>query len=102
MEAKFYIGQKVVAVKDHIDGNFKKGDVFTVIDIRKGCCNFEVNVINKKTPFGYQTCSKCDSMYDSDVIYHRETWFAPVQEISSMTYSDAIKLVETKEELKII
>ena len=35
----FYTGQQIIAIEDHKQGHFKKGDVFTVTGVYLGCCN---------------------------------------------------------------
>lgn len=42
----FYIGQEIVAIKDHSQGVFKKGDEFIVKGMKSSTCNCERRLIN--------------------------------------------------------
>lgn len=88
--SKFYIGQKIVAIKDHSQLIFKKGDEFTVLGISK-CCEYGVN-INVRIPGKVTFCNICGSNYNG--IYFRESSFAPI-ELSITTFEDVIKQYET-------
>lgn len=99
MESKFYIGQKVIALRNSIsDNTIKKDAVYTVLEIKQMCCMVCIRV----TDSNENVSNFC--------VVHRQTFivngkffdqnaFAPIEEqsISSMTYEDAIELVTEKE-----
>ena len=80
---KFYIGQKIVAIKDHSQGVFKKGDEFTVLGI-DNCCG-EYLYINI---YVYGTICECN--YERDGAGFNSELFAPV-ELSTTTFEYIIK-----------
>lgn len=100
MESKFYIGQKVVAIKDHTDKDFLKGEEFIVLDIKKAC-HCCVIKISTKEYLGFMTCSNCSFEKRYGFYYFNENMFAPIQEheISEMTFEEAIELVSEKEKV---
>ncbi len=78
----FYVGQELVAIKDHEDGYFKKGDEFNVITIQKSNCKcpgWDVSVgLLCRTVM--QHCSVCMSMdleTQSGFALFHSTNFAP-------------------------
>lgn len=100
MGAPFKIGDRVVAVRDHCDGKFKIGDVFTIHDVRKGMCNcdrWEVG-IGIASLGGNTRCTRCGK---------RETnttgiwWFSSkaftklLSTFSRMTFKEVINEVVT-------
>lgn len=92
----FYVGQKVVAVKTHSQGLFKKDDVFTVLETNNlSCCGIAVvNVgINKRT--NHVICSKCGctSKNTSPHCLFAEICFAPIEEYSD-SMSIAMQLIQ--------
>lgn len=98
MESKFYVGQKVVALSNSISNNVVvKGNVYTVLEIKRLCCficirvDEDVSVINNFCP-DHDVNINCNGRF-----FNQEA-FAPIQEqeISSMTYEDAIELVSEK------
>lgn len=105
MEAPFYIGQEVVAIRDHSMGFFKKGQEFTVLGIKKSCCEWDVNIghtYNFNIYSGYAICGICNKKELSDKYMHYSSiCFAPKQHISSFKFEDAINLVSNKETIEI-
>jgi len=96
----FYVGQKVVAIDSHSLGYWKKGDEFTVLSIKRGCCEWEIDIgIRHLLPF--TRCGVCLSVFPSDFMY-RCSRFRPLQEATMplMTFSN-IKEKE-KEEILIL
>ncbi len=96
MDSLFYIGQKVVALANYEDISvFKKGDEFTVLDIRKGCCTYEIKIFNGRYESSQLECGICgkkDFPCAGDP-YFRQERFAPIREIGDMTFEEAIELV---------
>ena len=87
----FYVGQRVVAIVDHSQGAFKKGDEFTVTSIYFGCCQWLVTIgIYPLRP--KWKCDHCYSIHASP-----EEWeffcyrFAPIHtDFVSITFEDTI------------
>lgn len=98
MKSIFYVGEKVVAVKDHSGGLFKKGQIFEILDIKEGCCEFLVK-INNDHFFGRMQCL-CGKLHRLGARYFSENCFAPIQEIGNMTFEEAISIVTTNEIVK--
>ena len=95
MDCLFYIGQKIIAISDYEDPTvFKKNDEFIVLDIRKGCCSYEVRIFNGRYSKSIVECGICGTKvkYNTDP-YFRQERFAPIQEIGDMTFEEAIELV---------
>lgn len=86
---KFYIGQKIVAIKDHSQGIFKKGDEFVVLGLSECCKRPLVNIIanTKKTK---SECG-CGNIFLGHWFY--ESMFLPI-ELSNTTFEDVIKQLE--------
>ncbi len=96
MDSLFYIGQKIVAIRNHRFGKFKIGQEFSILDIKSSCCGFILKINNDYSPAG-QICGTCYKDIDNATgDYYREFCFAPIQNKGSMTYEDAINLVSEK------
>lgn len=76
---KFYVGQRVVALRDSIYGWFKKDSVYEIKAIRK-CCIWMISIgaINQIT----EVCSGCNKVIGvvGSQAWHTETFFAPIHE----------------------
>lgn len=100
---RFYIGQKVVAVRNHSQGYFTKGQVFTVMAVKPKFCScpgFLVDVGMTSTTC-LTECATCSETSDNGgKFWFHEDCFAPVQELRPpfMTFSK-IKEVEVTEVL---
>jgi len=78
--SQFYVGQKVVAIKDHSQGVFKKGDEFVVLNIMKNCCNWQIDVGIKGTSHvGQCTCGH-DFIKNASVWWVNQRCFTPLQQ----------------------
>lgn len=76
----FYVGQKVVATKNHPLGAFKKDDKFTILQISKKCCSWNVT-IGITMPNLTSECRKCGRIWFSDgQWWFLSEWFAPIKE----------------------
>ncbi len=75
----FFKGQKVVCIKSHSQGIFRKGQTFTVTSVEFVCCAWVVRVgIKNVAPFCQCNCLKLyPSGLDSDF---EPSCFAPLQE----------------------
>ncbi len=99
MGCKFSIGQRIVALLDHHNGDFVKDQEFIVLDTAPVCTTWGIKIAEGNTP----TCVLCQhglpwilrgNFYD-------QSFFAPVQELGEMTFEEALALVEPKvEEIK--
>lgn len=96
--SKFYIGQKIVAIKDHSQGIFKKGDEFTVLAVREALCKckrYDIHIGISTSDVYLEECIYCEK------IYHAKDYnwwvdpigFAPI-ELSTTTFEDVIKQYE--------
>jgi hypothetical protein len=98
METLFYVGQTVVALKDHSQGDYQKGDEVEVLSIKRMCCYVGIIISNGNHEGSVTYCRDCNSYHSTpDGIYYDQKNFAPLQHISNMTYEDAIELVSVKE-----
>jgi len=80
------IGQGIVAVRDHAQGCFKKGDEGTIMSLKASCCTVPVimQVTCMKVPvyFGPTTiCPKCGTRHEGH--WANESYFAPLDEIEA-------------------
>lgn len=89
--SKFYIGQKVVAIRDHSQGVFKKGDEFTVLDLKQ-CCNYNLIKVNANNYMGITKCN-CGFVFNDEFYY--DICFAPI-ELSETTFEEVIKQINPK------
>jgi hypothetical protein len=79
----FYVGQQIIAIIGHSNGNYKKGDRFIVKDIKKNkCCGTWLIEININTKDKYKTirCNICNNVRVNDD-YYRAASFAPVEQL---------------------
>lgn len=74
--AMWYIGQRIVAVKDHPSKDFKKGDEFTALGIKADCCDPGVSILIH-LPNVITKCPKCGHLNDDSWLY--EEYFSPLQ-----------------------
>ena len=100
----FYIGQNVVAIRDHKFGLFKEGDKFTVLNIKKsfcGCCSQLID-IGKERKFDSDIfyCSICEkeSAISGLIAWFGSYNFAPLETYRE-SYSIAIELVQELEQV---
>ena len=100
METNFYVGQEVVAIKDHSRGLFKKRDEFVIQGIKEGCCVVELNV-GIKTNYTTITCVYCGKQ-TANYDYYCASSFAPKQQLSETTYNDVQEWIKQGKELAIL
>lgn len=80
----WYIGQPIVAIKDHSQGDFKKGDEFTILGIHESFCTCKHILLDIGNRFDlrcqYVICKRCFLKYSrtSDVLWYNEVCFAPL------------------------
>lgn len=101
MIAPFYIGQKVVAVKDHSRKIFKKGDEFTVLNVLRACkCGVWFVDIGIAGVSRVGRCSDCgrDIPNGSDAWLIAASMFAPI----TSTFQSISFIEVVKEESKLV
>jgi uncharacterized protein YqfB (UPF0267 family) len=90
----FYAGQEVVAVRDHSQLAYMKGDEFVVKSIYRDCCQWLITV-GKKSSAEYVTCTVCKvrRRKHSDDYEFGASGFAPKQELKmkTLTFSEVMK-----------
>lgn len=92
----WYIGQPIVAIVDHPDGKFKKGDEFTIKGLVSSPCSCKTVGINigMKAKRGTMICMNCFTKWKSVSAFYCETRFAPLDtNISELTEILECKLV---------
>lgn len=95
MECLFYIGQRVVALNDQLQGYYKKGDEFEVLGIKQVCCSMCIQI--SPTMDSYTLKCDCGGIEKSSIAYFDQNQFAPLQEMGDMTFEEAVNLVTKKE-----
>lgn len=92
--APFYVGQEVVAVRDHSEGDYKKGDEFKVTGVRSGCkCTPWIISIGIKNNKPLNGCSSCVFFFFSaDEAFFGAKNFAPkIESYQAITYSKVME-----------
>lgn len=106
----WYISQRVVAVKCHSQGLFKRGDEFVVKGLRGSLCKCRTILIDiGMEAWGIEMgCIKCNTHHipnPSQIHWFHETCFAPIEskpELSEHTNETIIEELEQDETLKEI
>lgn len=99
----WYIGQRIVAVRSHSQGKFKKGDEFTIKGLRSSFCKCkEVEIdIGINGGGNGMLCPMCGmDTEDGNVHWFSEIMFAPLQDhpdLSETTYEDIMQEIEQLE-----
>lgn len=84
----FFIGQEVVAIIDHSQGIFKKGDSFIVYGLNEGCCGYTVDIGIKRAS-EYTRCGICNNRYlysGLNRVFHHSS-FSPKQKFKAISYT---------------
>lgn len=58
----FYVGQEIVAIKDHSVKVFKKGEEYVVTGIEKGCCVWLITIGISSDKSVY-SCKRCGGRF---------------------------------------
>lgn len=91
-EQPFYIGQKVMALKDSQFGVFKKGDKFTVLGL-KYCCDWSID-IGKLVTKPWLECVVCHKKLSNknEIRWTYAYLFAPIEEsFQSISFSKVME-----------
>lgn len=97
----FYVGQKVVAIKNNTDNIFKKGMTFTIFGVRDSTCRCGTQEVNigmvDRDPNPFCMCRSCSGVYkdSSGMHWFFATSFAPIEE-----NRERIKYVAVSETLR--
>lgn len=95
----WYIGQDVVAIRNQLQGDFKKGDVFTIKALRGSTCacnEVEIDIGNREDTNTLTNCPTCKTKYSNgnNINWYSELSFAPLDSIADIS---ALTEVLTKE-----
>jgi len=96
MKNRFEVGQKIIAIKDHAEGYFKKGDAFNVLQIDKTCCVNVVRIFNAKNISGGMKCV-CGCSHKTNSYLFNENSFNLFTEMSEMSYNEALNVVSNNQ-----
>lgn len=95
----YKIGQQVVAIKNHSQMKFKKGDVFTIVDKHQCVCGLLKLSFAELTLPGVSMCNSCRFVSVKGGFLARS--FAPVESIGvSESFSDSL-IKELEEEINV-
>lgn len=96
MGCRFKLGQKIVAVVDHSQGDFKKDDEFEVLEIDSDCQGYVIKIREGNTP-SVIYCKHGNPHFFHGRFY-LERCFEPIQEVQrgEMTFEEALKMTKTK------
>lgn len=94
MRSKFSIGQRIVAIEDHHNGSFKKGEEFTVLDIICVCLTYGIKIREGNVPAVVFCTHGVPWIMRGD--YYEQSFFAPIQEVGEMTFEEVMDMVEPK------
>ncbi len=97
MGCKFSIGQKIVALCDHHNGYFTKGQEFVVLDLTPVCVTWGVKITEGNEPT-YVVCGH-GLPWKLKGMFFDQSFFAPVQEVGEMTFEEALTLVTPVKEI---
>jgi len=87
----WYIGQPIVAIANHSQGMFKKGDEFVINALRKkdcGCKDLFIDIGHREGYIGNVRCHLCNRIAESgtNINWYTEICFAPLDtDISELT-----------------
>lgn len=90
----FEVGKKVICIKTHCDGDYKRGQVFNLICITTGCKHYPVLLdIGLKLKMGQvSTCNVCDHEASREIQWCSAKCFAPYDDsLSELTAEDILE-----------
>jgi len=95
----WYIGQRIVCIKTHHQGFFKKGQEFTITGLMQGCCHIELD-IGITCNHDITQCLTCGSLSKATnaTAWFREVYFVPLDEWNEAykKVAEIIKELETE------
>lgn len=89
----FYVGQEVIAIRDHSILDFKKGQEFRVLSIKKSFCkcnDWEIDIGIRKD-YNLIICTCCGKIDKNDNFYKADS-FSP-----NLEFKDFISMKEVTE-----
>lgn len=94
---RFAPGDEVVAIQDHRDGEFKKGDEFIIRQIKKLCCHIEVDIGIFDIDMNGSTCDGCGALLETgQILFIEQYHFAPkLSSLQSDELIEEMNLTET-------
>lgn len=98
----FEVGKKVIAIRDHSEKDFKKGDIFDLIGIKKspcGCGNILLNINYKNSYYLFLHCLKCGNRFSitDEYLWFESSSFAPYDDsLSEHTVDSLLEEIETQ------
>lgn len=80
---KWYIGQPIVAIRNHSRGDFKKGDEFTIVSLMQAecrCKNVLIDIGIRCDYLGIVDCEDCGGVSEkgTNINWYDEVCFAPL------------------------
>jgi phage FluMu protein Com len=75
---KWYIGQPIVAIKNHSQGVFKKGQEFVIKGLQTSLCKCGCVLIDIGSTAGFNGIAKCPDCKQVAEIGSNINWFAEV------------------------
>ena len=91
----FYVGQEIVAVRNHSEGLYKKGKKYIVMAIRKTCsCYWDIS-IGISTQRQFCLCPICgkDNIPTEGIQWHQHIAFAPITStFQTIEYTEVLEL----------
>ena len=97
----WYIGQEIVAIRNHSQGLFKKGDEFTIKGIKSGTCSCRVVFldIGLMARTEYTTCVICwnTSVKGKEWWFH-DFCFAPKEQVGDYSIEELLEEIEVIKE----
>lgn len=83
--SNWYIGQEIVAIKDHPQGRFKDGQIFTIHGLRNSICKcknveIDISIRDARTGTIETCCIRCNTsfMETNNICWFSENRFAPL------------------------
>lgn len=105
----FFVGQKIVAIKNHSQLDFKKGDEFFIKEINIGCCigselTIDIGIsYDFKKYNGFITCRYCGKKtIAKKYIFYNSNCFSPLIDLSETTYDDVMQYIEKRVNKKML
>lgn len=94
MGCKFRIGQSVIAIRDHSEKDFLKDQKFKVLDIDNVCGEWIIRIFEGTDPIA-TVCKHGNPCLLHGRFYSQRS-FAPLPELSEMTFEEAMNMIELK------
>jgi len=89
----FYVGQRVVCIKDHSLRFIKKGDTFTVLDINSCSCG-DIHLLVLTTNHPAYRCGICNIIHEKGDWYASSQLFAPLDEQPELSETTSENWIE--------